>query len=511
VRTIVSAKWLVPLFALGLFGVACHQTLRSRPAQENSAPPSLPAVESGASPDLVDGEDITKKVSGWSAAGARLPHTEFRAGHVTKRSLDAKSLFQSKDGWRAELPSHAPITTPAIHAGKVLASGGFHSKQVFAFAAKTGKLEWGLDLDDDGPSAPACEDDVCVFNTESCTVFSVKMSTGDLLWAHWLGDPLTSSPAVAGGKVFTSYPSPNGPDGASHAIAAFDLHSGKVLWTRWIDADVMSSPVAYKDAVYFSSFAGTVYKLDQATGAVRGARKARATSAPTIVGSSIFYTRRTDDPQKPAGQAPSEAVVRQAAKGGYVASSKAAPYLDHKVQGTSKLTASGKSLDSSNGFSNTPAAANASAASLSVGQSNVSTMQTFQGSRIVSVAGASVNVMGAEIIASEIEGGRERWKHKLGGNIHSEGGHLGAAPLGVGKSVIVATLEGELLRLDASSGKIVGRWPVKSPVRSQPIVDDGWIYVGTEDGKLVAIDTGDRSLRGWVAWGGDAARSGIGR
>jgi outer membrane protein assembly factor BamB len=45
-------------------------------------------------------------------------------------------------------------------------------------------------------------------------------------------------------------------------------------------------------------------------------------------------------------------------------------------------------------------------------------------------------------------------------------------------------------------------------VRSQPVVEDGWVYVGTSDGKLVAIDTGDKSLTGWPMWGRDAARSG---
>lgn len=501
-------RWSHVLAALLAFAaltvVACH--IRRPPRESVTKLPPPPDAPPPRSPDLVDGEDVTAMVAGWTSR----PPTTFRAGHVTKRSLDRKALTKGKTGWRAELPSHAPITTPAIHAGKVLVSGGFHSKQVFAFEAKTGDLVWGLDLDDDGPSAPACEDDVCVFNTESCTVFAVKMSTGDLLWAHWLGDPLTSAPAIANGKVFTSYPATGGPAGTTHAIAAFDLRSGSILWSRWIDADVMSAPVAHMEALYFSSFGGIVYKLKQENGEVTAARKARATSAPTIVGSSVFYTRRTDDAKVAAAPA-SEAVVRAASKGGYTVASKPAPYLDRRVQGASKLTASGKTLDSSNGFSTTPSSANASAAMSSVGQSNVSTMQAFQGSRIVSVAGASVNVMGDEIIASDMDGGKTRWKHKLGGDIHSEGGHLAAAPLAIGKNVLVATLGGEVIRLDADSGKPLGRFAVNAPVRSQPIVEDGWIYVGTEDGKLVAIDTGDRSLKGWVAWGGDAARSSIAR
>ena len=46
-------------------------------------------------------------------------------------------------------------------------------------------------------------------------------------------------------------------------------------------------------------------------------------------------------------------------------------------------------------------------------------------------------------------------------------------------------------------------------MRSQPVAVDGWIYVGTEDGRLVAIDTKDASLTGWPMWGGNAARTGV--
>ncbi|MBK9032171.1 MAG: PQQ-binding-like beta-propeller repeat protein [Myxococcales bacterium] len=50
---------------------------------------------------------------------------------------------------------------------------------------------------------------------------------------------------------------------------------------------------------------------------------------------------------------------------------------------------------------------------------------------------------------------------------------------------------------------------VGAAARSRPVAVDGWIYVGTEDGRLVAIDTKDRSLTGWPMWGGNAARTGI--
>jgi len=44
-----------------------------------------------------------------------------------------------------------------------------------------------------------------VFNTESCTIFALEAETGQQLWSYWLGDPLTSTPTIAQGRVFTSY------------------------------------------------------------------------------------------------------------------------------------------------------------------------------------------------------------------------------------------------------------------------------------------------------------------
>lgn len=69
--------------------------------------------------------------------------------------------------------------------------------------------------------------------------------------------------------------------------------------------------------------------------------------------------------------------------------------------------------------------------------------------------------------------------------------------------------QGRALRLDPRSGKPTATYAVGSPIRSQPVVADGWIYVGTEDGKLVAIDTKDPSITGWPTWGGNAQRTGI--
>ena len=105
--------------------------------------------------------------------------------------------------------------------------------------------------------------------------------------------------------------------------------------------------------------------------------------------------------------------------------------------------------------------------------------------------------------------GLQVWSHKLSGDVTKDGGFLGAPPIAAGNHLIVATLHGTLLELDPHTGNVEHSWEVGGTLRSQPVVDAGWIYVGTDDGRLVAVDTGDRSLTGWAMWGGNAQRTGI--
>src|SRR5262249_35180123 len=161
---------------------------------------------------------------------------------------------------------------------------------------------------------------------------------------------------------------------------------------------------------------------------------------------------------------------------------KSAPYLDGEVQTKSTYGDAGKANDSANGFAETPAAAASTAAFGNVGQSNVSTMQAFQGSRVLHLGARNVNTMGDEVMATDSESGKQLWSVALDGDLAKSGGALATAPLSAGDSVLVATLSGKLMRLAPATGKIVQTYELGAPVRSQPVASDGWIYVGTEDG-----------------------------
>jgi outer membrane protein assembly factor BamB len=499
------------LLVCGLFVVAV--TVLCRRAAETT--------ESGyaGDPQALEKADITAQVREVNSDRYGAPPTTFRSGHVNPKALDAGAVTRTATGFTIQLPSRAPVPTPTVYQGKLYVSGGFHSKEYYCFDAASGKLVWGVNLDDDGPTSAVCADGITVFNTESCTIFALDAGTGKHLWSYWLGDPLTSTPTIADGKVYASYPAAgrgaptgqgNRPPAATHVLACFELKTGKILWQRWLDSDVLSAPVAVDSQIYATTFAGTVYKFQQRDGVILSAHGSRATSAPVVVGKNVYWTQRGDVGK---GQQVAEQIVgADWGNGGqtFAAATRGAPYLDAKVQDGTASTMMAKKLDAGNGFAaGAPPSANSLAAYNNVGQAAVFSMQGFQGSRLLNYQGGNYNCMGDELISTDPRNGKIRWKIKLKGDLARQGGHLAAPPAAAGGQVFLATLDGDVLQVDPDRGSVTKTYKVGSALRSQPAIEGGRIYVGTQDGKVVCIDTGDARFTGWATWGGNMAHTNV--
>ena len=447
------------------------------------------------------------------------PKTDFKRGHVKQRTLK-NYLHQADNGYYIQLPNYTMVPTPAVVDGKLLLSGGFGSKQYYSFEAVSGDLNWAIDLDDDGPSSPAVADGLIAFNTESCTIFVCDLVSGKEIWSYYLGDPLMSMPTIANGMVFTAYPSPYKMNARSidsdsalkqlrsiptHVLAAFDARTGDILWQKWIDSDIMSAPVAKDDLLYVTTFSGALYKVRQKTGEIIEAKAMRATSVPIFTKDNDMIVSKRSDAMADSVVSESIVVARgtSAAKTVY---KKRAHYLDRKVQNASGMKKSSIQMDAGNGFANgAPASANALAAEFNIGYSNVSSLQAFQGSRSIAMNGHLYSTMGDEIICTDANG-EVKWKHKLDGDMNKEGGFMGTPPIYVNGYLIVATYSGEVLTID-EKGKLVNKYEIRNPVRYQPVVDKGWIYVTTTNGKLYALNTGNPLITGWNMWGANAART----
>lgn len=379
-------------------------------AQRDASPAAIPSPG--------DSTDVLASVLAMHKA-MPAPPTTFRPGHVTPRQIE-NYLTPADDGFVITLPARSLTPSPTVYDGTLYVSGGFGSRQFYAFDAETGAVKWALDLDDDGPTSAVVKDDVVVFNTESCTIFAVEAATGKMLWSHYLGDPLMSTPSIAGGKVFTAYPAgghaaqpvqqaPNqkndttgdvAPLHGTHVLVALDLKTGAILWQKWIDGDVMSAPVVEQDELYVTTFPGTLYTFDTDTGDVLAAYASRATSAPVIVEGTIYMSRRADGEgvvrENLSAMMLDEVVVTR----GYYA--KNAPYFDGRVQDASDLKKDASSYDAGNGFgTGAPASAGAVGAKANVGQSNVSSLQAFQGSRVLHRKGKNYATMGDELISTD--------------------------------------------------------------------------------------------------------------
>jgi outer membrane protein assembly factor BamB len=499
----------LPALSCIAFLIACNPKPDDKDA---GAKPKLPQIADDPTADL-----YMKPPGGAPAALLDLNRKPPNIPPSQAGSSSAKAIpvaQRTSYGYEIRFGNASPITTPAVHDGHLLVSGGFNSREIFAFDATTGRGQWGRALSDDGPSAPVCEGSVCAFNTESCTTFALDAKTGETKWAWWLGDPETSAPAIANGRLFASYPSSgNGPSGATHVLAAFDLQTGKIAWQRWLDADVMSSPVASGNYLYVTTFAGTIMKLDQATGDIRYAVELRATSAPVIVHDgdteSLFVSERIDERVR---EKPREAVIRADLGADHItfrANPKAAPYLDGDVQVQTAYAQAAHQADSINGFGSTPATANAGTAKAIVGVNAVSAMQGFQGSHVVYTKTLVISTMSDEVVAIDPKTGDKKWSHSLTAQKNNQGGAFGTSPILAGNDVIVGTLGGDIVRLDVTTGNVRATYSVHAPIRAAPIAMNGWIYAGTEDGRLVAIQTNDPSVTGWPVWGGDASRNAV--
>jgi Ca-activated chloride channel family protein len=508
--------------------------------------PSLDAQNAKDKDKKEEKADITAQVRDMNSDKYAKPPTQFREGHVNAKKLDAKSLKKTDTGFIIQLPSNAPVPTPTVYKDKLYVSGGFSTKEYYCFNAADGKFIWGMNLDDDGPTSAVCADDIVVFNTESCTIFALDANTGKQLWSFFLGDPLTSTPTIANGKVFTSYPAMgnvgnlqqggfNGPQNGAvpqlpkkpitqpkqknaqpqqgkqrpagtHAFICLELKTGKILWQKWIDSDVMSAPVAIDDEVYATTFSGTVYKFKQKDGDIVSAHKSRATSAPVIVGNNVYWTQRADKGKDEKCAEEIAGLGRGDLKQNFAAAKRDAVYLDATVQMVTPFGKTAAKLDAGNALGMGMAGG---AGYANIGQGTVSAMQAFQGSRILNYKDANYNCMGDELVNTDPSNGKVRWKIKVKGDLAKQGGHLAAPPAAAGGQIFVATVEGEVLQLDPDKGGLTKSYKVGFPVRSQPAIEGGRIYVGTQDGKVVCINTGDARFTGWPTWGANMAHTNI--
>lgn len=439
----------------------CLAACRAEPADKEKSPEpedlgaDAPPVEAEngvadnrpASGRPVVGEDVTEMVRLQNRKGKE-PRRPTRRGRVG-RSGERPTIEKTDHGFVAKIGGSNTVT-PVYHEGLVL-TGSFSTYDLHAFDSKSGKTEWSIRLSDDGPTAPTCREGICVFNTYSCTMFGVDADTGKHLWSWYLGSPQLATPVISGDLVYSSYPDGGGPADAPYVVGAFDLKTGAPKWRRWIDSEVNSTPVAYGGKLYVATRFGTLYELGAEDGEVISARRSGIASPPVVTADGLLFSRD------------------------------AAPQPDDMLKASRTLF---------------PAL---EARTLPRQPVAIKPRPLVAKSRLISIDDNT-------IVARSKDSGRRLWQARLDSH---QPAPISDPLIYAGKSVLMATTGGSVVRFDADTGEAMDAFRLaQTALSSQPIAVDGWLYAGTVDGTLVGYDTGQREITGWEMQGGTPDRQG---
>lgn len=431
-------------------------------------------------------------------------------------------LFQTPDGkkgWAVRIPGGRPIATPAYANGLIFFGGGYGSHEFYALNAETGAVAWKIRTGDDGPTAAVVEDGYVVFNTESCTLVVVDAKTGKVIWQKWLGDPLMSQPAVAKGRLYIVYPAGNprsevkGKGGRAagekeswgHRLLCLDLRTGEFIWEQEVTGDAISAPVIAKGVVYVTCFDGTTFAFQANDGKLLWWKKNSGTSAPVIANGQVVQTRKEMREGKSFEGLSRADAQKGTEKDKELLARERAEYIAKGKGGGVGLTAAETvALDSSVGFSAPPASARLAAADANVGVSSVVGAWAYQGSRAAVHDGRILNAQGTYLNAIGAADGKTQWRARIKGAGTSDDRQVFAPPAVGAEHMYLAGAHGFLVKVSVRDGQLGFAYRVNHPVAFQPALAGGNVYVGTADGWMICLKTGDADADGWYAWGGNA-------
>ncbi|HEY6237852.1 MAG TPA: PQQ-binding-like beta-propeller repeat protein [Thermoplasmata archaeon] len=287
-----------------------------------------------------------------------------------------------------------------------------------------------------------------------------RSSNGSSLWQHDLGGAPTAGDLWGPELVVGS---------SSGTVAALWTSNGSARWSRAVDGGIYQGVSAAGDRVFVGTSNGTVYALNASTGAtiwsrpvgapvagalaIEGTRVVAATTTGTVV---ALHTDGTPDWQQSVGETVSCAPSVSA---GYV------------VVGDDAANVSALDLQTGN------LSWRFSGRSLLAGDS-------IQATAAIGLGRVYLNTQGGDVFALWLSNGTLAW--------HLTTAYAGYAVLSspalTPNGLYVSDAALEVLDVDPASGVPIWRFPTYfAPAYSDPAVDTGVVYIGSELGMLMAL------------------------
>ncbi len=288
---------------------------------------------------------------------------------------------------------------------------------------------------------------------------------------------------------------------ASHRLLCADLRTGEHIWEQPITSDVITAPVVAEGKVYVTCFDGASFCFNADTGELIWQKKGTATSAPLVLKGQIFQAQRAQQ-----GDEVFEGIQQMDTAGNETAdqllASGKASYLK-PGQGGGVGLANAQELDAEVGFGTAPQGAQLDKASQNVGVSTVAGAWAYQGSRVVAAGDMMGNAQGNNINWVNAETGHLQWRCTITGSGVAEAQQVFTPPSLGKKRLYLAGPTGHLLALEMATGETFFAYQTGHPIVFQPSLADGRVFVGTTDGLVICLETGDDDADGWPMWGGD--------
>jgi eukaryotic-like serine/threonine-protein kinase len=366
-------------------------------------------------------------------------------GEPAHVGVAAGRLFDGQGGIRWRFQTRGAVrSTPAVTSTRVFVGSG--DSTLYALDRASGAPVWRFRAGAPVHASPAVAGGLVIAATLAGRIFAVSEATGALRWSIQTGPTLAKNINPAGAwDLYVSSPVVidrtvliGAGDGNVYAL---DLTSGRERWRFATGGKVRATPSVQDGVAIVGSWNGRVYALDVATGKTRWVHH--------TVGDTIDLEREGYDRRAIQSTA--------AIAGGLV-------FFGSRDDGFYALDfATGeRKWRSSHGTS------------------------WVAGSPAVRDGKAYIGSSDAHFIQSvDVATGRELWRTPTGSNVLS-------SPVLTGDLLVVGTAttnagRGELLALDAATGAIRWRLALGEAVWSSPVVAGHEVYIGCDDGSVVAI------------------------
>jgi outer membrane protein assembly factor BamB len=394
--------------------------------------------------------------------------TEFMNVQTTPAKLDLNSYLETTSlGFNLNLGVQKIMMPPTAYRDRIFITNGVQTNHIYSFNATTGAFSWGAQLMEGGVSASVVAGNTLMLITESCTLYAFDINTGKLLWSKWLSEFMYSSPTASGEQVYAVYK--DGLTNQSNYMAVcFNISDGKILWQKRLEADILTTPVVCDDKVYITTQSGILYQLDAFTGNETGKINHKAIGLPTITADQIIIAEL--DP------ADTTKVVL------------ASYHKDFTSRAELPLI--------SGGFIYEPI------------PTDYLTLMYNAHLRVAQYQGLCYLMHHNMIYCIDPAAKKIAWSQSLDNNPEDNGKYATSnMPVIAGGQIVVATSDGNINMYDPKTGSLLQQLSTGKPIISQPIVHNGWIYIGTAAGNLIALNTKNTQLTGWSTWCGNASHN----